>query len=59
MSISAAKRLIRQGGIDVNGVTIRDLNYKLKVGDKIRIGKKIFGVIVENEGNNTNCGSRN
>lgn len=44
-SISDAKRLIRQGGIEINSDTVADLNYKIKIGDKIRIGKKIFGTI--------------
>lgn len=43
-SISEAKRLINQGGVDVNGQQA-DIFYQLKVGDKIRIGKKLFGTI--------------
>lgn len=43
-SISEAKRLINQGGVDVNGQQA-DISYQLKVGDKIRIGKKLFGTI--------------
>lgn len=45
-STSDAKRLIQQGGIKINGDTVTDLNYKLKVGDKVKIGKKIFGKII-------------
>lgn len=45
-STSDAKRLIQQGAIKINGDSVSDLNYKLKVGDKIKIGKKIFGKIV-------------
>ncbi len=43
-SISEAKRLINQGGVDVNGQQA-DISYQLKVGDKVRIGKKLFGTI--------------
>lgn len=43
-SISEAKRLINQGGVDVNGQQA-DISYQLKVGDKIRIGKKLFGTV--------------
>lgn len=46
MSITKAKRLIKDGAIEVNGVVIRDPKYRPKVGDKIRIGKKIFGTVV-------------
>lgn len=45
-STSDAKRLIQQGAIKINGDSVSDLNYKLKVGDKVKIGKKIFGKIV-------------
>lgn len=45
-STSDAKRLIQQGGLKINGDTVTDLNYKLKVGDKVKIGKKIFGKII-------------
>lgn len=43
-SASEAKRLINQGGVDVNGQQV-DASCQLKVGDKIRIGKKLFGTI--------------
>lgn len=48
MSISQAKRLIKQGAIKVNGKIIKDLKFKLKEGDKIQIGKRIFGTAVKN-----------
>ncbi|MBI4157722.1 tyrosine--tRNA ligase [Candidatus Woesebacteria bacterium] len=41
-SISDAKRLIRQGGVDVNGKTVNDPNLKVKSGDEIKVGKKTF-----------------
>ena len=41
-SISDAKRYISQGSIDVNGETITDPTYKLKSGDKIKVGEKTF-----------------
>ena len=45
-SLSDAKRLIQQGAIKINGDVVTDLNYKIKKGDKIKIGKKIFGKLV-------------
>jgi tyrosyl-tRNA synthetase len=41
-SASAAKRLIRQGAVDLNQKTITDPQYRIKGGEKIKIGKKIF-----------------
>ena len=46
-SLSEAKRLINQGGVDINGKRI-GLSYKIKAGDKIKIGKKFFGIAVNN-----------
>jgi tyrosyl-tRNA synthetase len=45
-SAGDAKRLIQQGGLTINGDVVSDLNYKIKKGDKIKIGKKIFGKLV-------------
>ncbi len=45
-SLSDAKRLISQGAVQINGDIVRDINYKIKKGDKIKIGKKIFGKLV-------------
>lgn len=45
-STGDAKRLIQQGGLTLNGDVVTDLNYKIKKGDKIKIGKKIFGKLV-------------
>lgn len=45
-STGDAKRLIQQGGITINGDVVTDLNYKTKKGDRIKIGKKIFGILV-------------
>jgi len=42
MSISAAKRLIKQGAVEVNGMVIKDWTYKVKRGDNIKVGKKVF-----------------
>lgn len=44
-SLSDAKRLVQQNAIEVNGQTITDQNFEIKVGDKIKIGKKVFGTI--------------
>lgn len=45
-SAGDAKRLIQQGGLTINGDSVTDLNYKIKKGDKIKIGKKVFGKLV-------------
>ena len=45
-SAGDAKRLIQQGGLTINGDAVSDLNYKIKKGDRIKIGKKIFGILV-------------
>jgi tyrosyl-tRNA synthetase len=41
-SNSEAKRLINQGAIDVNSQKIGDSNLKLKAGDNLKIGQRIF-----------------
>lgn len=41
-SMSDAKRYISRGSVDVNGETITDPTYKLKSGDKIKVGEKVF-----------------
>lgn len=41
-SKSVAKRLIKDGAVDVNGKTVSDPSYKPKKGDKIKVGKKTF-----------------
>ncbi len=45
-SLGDAKRLIQQGGVHINGDSVSDINYKIKKGDKIKIGKKIFRKLV-------------
>lgn len=39
LSASEVKRLISQNAVDVNGITIIDLDYQLKSGDMIKVGK--------------------
>ena len=46
MSKSQAKRLIKEGAVDVNSKTIRDVNYKPKSGDTIKVGKRTFLKVV-------------
>ena len=46
-SISDAKRQILQGSVDVDGNTIKDPTYKVHGGQKIKIGKRVFGTVVE------------
>lgn len=41
-SKSEAKRVIKQGGVDVNGEKVVDGSFKLKRGDKINLGKRRF-----------------
>jgi tyrosyl-tRNA synthetase len=41
-SMSSAKELIKQNAIDVNGEVITDANFKLKVGDEIKVGGRTF-----------------
>lgn len=53
MSISAAKRLIKQGAVEVNGQIVLDWHYKLRVGDKIKIGKKVFLTVVDKKHGNS------
>ncbi len=44
-SVSEAKRMVSQNAIEVNGKVLTDAKTQLKSGDKIKIGKKIFGTI--------------
>jgi tyrosyl-tRNA synthetase len=46
-SISNAKSLIEQGGVEINGTQITDKSHKPAVGDKIRIGKRVFGTVTK------------
>ncbi len=41
-SMSSAKELIKQNAVDVNGKAITDPNFKLKIGDKIKVGERTF-----------------
>lgn len=41
-STSQAKRLIKEGAVDIDGETTLDPGYKIKGGEKIKIGKKTF-----------------
>lgn len=41
-SVSDAKRLINQGGVDLNDRVATDPNIKIKIGDKIKVGHKTF-----------------
>jgi tyrosyl-tRNA synthetase len=41
-TISEAKRLIRQGGIDVDGKRVNDPQFIVSSGQLIKIGKKVF-----------------
>lgn len=47
MSRSQAKRLIKQGAVELNGKVVVDPKTPTKVGDKIKIGKKFFATVVE------------
>lgn len=41
-SVSDAKRLIRQGAVDINGKTVTDSSIKVKIGDEIKVGERTF-----------------
>lgn len=41
-SLTDAKRLVSQGGVDVNGKSVDDPNISVNSGDEIKVGKKIF-----------------
>lgn len=41
-SVSEAKRLIKQGAVDINGEKISDSSYNVKAGDKIKLGSRTF-----------------
>ncbi len=41
-SASAAKELIKQNAVDVNGKTISDPNLKIESGDEIKVGERTF-----------------
>jgi len=45
-SNSEAKRLIQQGAVDVNGEKMKKNNLKLKIGDKIKVGQRIFVQVI-------------
>ncbi len=45
-SNSAAKELVNQGAVEVNGETVKDWNFKIKKGDIVKVGK---GVEIEIE----------
>lgn len=41
-SMSSAKELIKQNAVDVNGKAISDPNYKVEIGDNIKVGERTF-----------------
>ena len=46
-SMSSAKELIRQKAVDVNGKTITDPAFQIKIGDKIKVGERTFLKVVQ------------
>jgi len=46
ISVSQIKRLVAEGGIEVNGKKISDHTMKTATGDKLKIGKKVFVTVV-------------
>jgi tyrosyl-tRNA synthetase len=46
-SLSAAKRLITQKAVDVDGNVINDPNFEIRGGEKIKVGKKLFVKVKE------------
>ncbi|KKR76027.1 MAG: hypothetical protein UU21_C0020G0004 [Candidatus Levybacteria bacterium GW2011_GWA2_40_8] len=45
-SNSEAKRLIQQKAVDLNNQAVTDFNQPIKIGDKVKIGKKTFVKII-------------
>jgi len=45
-SKSEAKRLLTAGAVDVNEKTVKDFAFEVKKGDKIKVGKRIFLVLI-------------
>lgn len=45
-SKSEVKRLLSQNALDINGNTVTDPNTKVQVGDKIKVGERIFLKVV-------------
>ncbi len=41
-SMSAAKELLKQGAIDINGKNVTDGNTKVEIGDEIKVGERTF-----------------
>lgn len=41
-SISDAKRLIKQGAVDIGGIAVINPAQKVKIGDKIKVGARTF-----------------
>ena len=41
-SASAAKELIKQGAVDVNGKKAADGSVKLSIGDEVKVGERTF-----------------
>jgi len=46
-SISQAKRIIKAGGVIINGRKLTDLKYMPKVGDEIQVGKRWFLKVIK------------
>lgn len=46
-SLSQAKRLIKQGAVDIDGKMIKDINYKIRGNEKIKVGKKVFVKVIK------------
>lgn len=41
-SMAGAKELIKQKAVDVNGTTVTEPNFKIDVGDEIKVGERTF-----------------
>lgn len=42
---SESKNLINQGSVDINGISIREKNTEVNIGDKIKVGKNKYYII--------------
>ncbi len=47
VSTAEIKRMIQQGGVEINGQRVEDMNQTVKAGDKIKVGKRRFIEVIE------------
>jgi tyrosyl-tRNA synthetase len=45
-SNSEIKKIIEQNGLEINGIKVNNFNQEIKVGDEVKLGKKVFIKII-------------